>query len=102
MILVKQNLIEGPIFELVDEKKPHLVFKRPALLRKRPAGMNARKYDQLDLLEICAFPGSALSHVWANRGLSAIRIAHRKSFNKRPKLPPIPKKKRARTWYHPF
>ena len=47
-----------------------------AVVRKKPAGGSK---NQLGLLEICAYPGSALSHEWAKRGESAVRIAHRKT-----------------------
>ena len=42
------------------------VYKKPAIK------------ISLALLEVCAYPGSALSHAFAKAGHSAVRIAHRK------------------------
>ncbi len=47
---------------------------------------------------VCAFPGSALSHEWARRGLSAVRIAHRRRSDKVSKPASEPLKGRALTW----
>ncbi len=47
-----------------------------AVVRKKPAGDSK---NQLGLLEICAYPRSAMAHEWAKRGESAVRIAHRKT-----------------------
>ncbi len=75
------------------------VHKRPAatLRKKLACGTTGQ---QLGLLEVCAYPGSALSHIWATRGDSAVRIAHRKSgVAVVPKPGPEPVKGRALTWY---
>lgn len=40
--------------------------------KKRPAAVG-----KLDLLEVCAYKGSALSKEWARRQLSSVRIVHR-------------------------
>ena len=66
-----------------------------AVVRKKPAG---GLKNQLGLLEVCAYPGSALSHVWAKRGESAVRIAHRKT-GMAPKPGPEPVEGRALTWH---
>ena len=90
---------------------------------KRPASLKPQ--FRLDLLEICAYPKSvmafvtlrvynsittfqcdevccfysteALSYEWALRGLSSVRIAHRKNQNS-PKSGPQPVKGRSLTW----
>ena len=52
---------------------------------KKPAMKNT-----LSLLEVCAYPGSSLSHSIANTGQAAVRIAHRKQTSKPAKPGPEP------------
>ena len=65
-------------------------------LRPKPA--SNKRVHGLSLLEVCAYPGSALAHEWALNGKTAVRIAHRKS-NKKAKAGPDPVAGRAQTWY---
>ena len=67
------------------------VFRRPSAYVHEGA--------KLDLLEVCAYPGSTLSHLWAYHGRSAVRIAHRLS-DEMSKSAPEPIKGQAITWYH--
>ena len=54
------------------------VYKKPAIK------------NTLVLLEVCAYPGSALSHAFAKAGHSAVRIAHRKQNRTTAKPGPEP------------
>ena len=54
------------------------VYKKPAIKKS------------LALLEVCAYPGSALSHAFAKAGHSAERIAHRKQNRTTAKPGPEP------------
>ena len=46
--------------------------------------------NSLALLEVCAYPGSALSHAFAKAGHSAVRIAYRKQACTTPTPGPEP------------
>ena len=46
--------------------------------------------NSLVLLEVCAYPGSALSHAFAKAGHSAVRISHRKQNRTTAKPGPEP------------
>ena len=54
------------------------VYKKPAIKKS------------LALLEVCAYPGSALSHAFAKAGHSAVRIAYRKQACTTPTPGPEP------------
>ena len=54
------------------------VYKKPAMKQS------------LSLLEVCAYPGSALSQAFANTGQAAVRIAHRKQTRDAAKPGPEP------------
>lgn len=56
-----------------------------AIVYKKPAMKNI-----LALLEVCAYPGSALSHAFAKAGHSAVRISHRKQNRTTAKPGPEP------------
>ena len=62
--------------------------------KKKPAAVPGG----LDLLEVCAYRGSALSKEWAGRGLSSVRIAHRLG-QQRLKEGPLPVKGRSLNWH---
>ena len=56
-----------PVAAAIVRKKPAVT---PAAVYKKPAG--GQQNQQLGLLEVCAYPGSALAKEWAKRGLSAV------------------------------
>ena len=66
-------------------------------VRNRVEITGRRSHAKLDLLEVFAYTDSRLSHEWAKRGMSAVRIAHRTTGQ--PKKGPEPKKCRAVTWF---
>ena len=78
----------------VRPKPAKRILRRPAApLMQKPAAASG-----LDLLEVCAYEDSALSHEWAKRGFAAVRVAHR-TGGKPPKPGPEPVIGRALTWY---
>ncbi len=75
------SLTQKPAAATAQEKTPASCGQP----RKKPAMAH-----QLGLLEVCAYPGSSLSRAFAQRGQSAVRIAHRKQKDEEAKPGPEP------------